>query len=78
MGAVAAQPRFSSVLDGRFKGGHITRHYGMPTGRVHALQIELAQSTYMDEAGRDYDPDRAAPLVAVLERVVAVLIAFRP
>jgi len=40
---------YSSVLNGRFKGGYITRRYGCPTEGVHAVQLELSQSTYMDE-----------------------------
>ncbi len=40
---------YSSVLNGRFKGGYITRAYGQPASRVHAIQLELAQRTYMDE-----------------------------
>ena len=78
MGVLGAQARFSSVLDGRFKGGYITRHYGTPAESVHALQIELAQSAYMDEGGRGFDAGRAAPLMSVLEPIVAALIAFRP
>ncbi|MBS0373425.1 MAG: N-formylglutamate deformylase [Proteobacteria bacterium] len=74
----AAQSRFSHVLNGRFKGGYITRHYGQPADAVQALQIELAQSSYMDETGTGYDPGRAAPLVAVLQQVVATLLEFRP
>ncbi len=78
MAAVEGAPAFTSVLDGRFKGGYITRRYGDPGSGVQALQIELAQAAYMDENGSGYDPARAAPLVAVLRRVVAVLEAFRP
>ncbi len=40
----------SSVIDGRFKGGWTTRHYGRPAEGVHAIQMELAQCTYMQEA----------------------------
>ncbi len=40
---------FKAVLNGRFKGGHITRCYGDPVRGVHAIQLEMAQSTYMDE-----------------------------
>jgi N-formylglutamate deformylase len=65
---------FSHVVDGRFKGGYITRHYGRPEHRVHALQIELAQSCYMDEAGTGYDPERAAPLKATLRNIVEALL----
>jgi N-formylglutamate deformylase len=78
LAVVGAQATFSHVLNGRFKGGYITRHYGSPTDGVHALQIELAQSAYMDERTVEYDAARAAPLVRLLEDVVAALLAFRP
>ncbi|MBE9553610.1 MAG: N-formylglutamate amidohydrolase, partial [Proteobacteria bacterium] len=41
---------YSAVLNGRFKGGYITRRYGHPQDGVHAIQLELSQRTYMDEA----------------------------
>jgi N-formylglutamate deformylase len=37
------------VLNGRFKGGYITRHYGNPAEHVHAVQLEMCQSVYMQE-----------------------------
>ena len=40
---------YSSVLNARFKGGYITRHYGAPKKGVHAIQLEMAQSIYMTE-----------------------------
>jgi N-formylglutamate deformylase len=40
---------YSAVLNGRFKGGYITRAYGRPAERVHAIQLELSQRTYMNE-----------------------------
>ncbi|MBL8672844.1 MAG: N-formylglutamate deformylase [Alphaproteobacteria bacterium] len=60
-------PPFTQVLNGRFKGGAITRTYGRPGMGVHAVQIEQAQATYMDEAPPfAYRPDlaeRAKPLL---------------
>lgn len=41
---------YSAVLNGRFRGGYITRHYGDPAGGVHAVQLELAEATYMNES----------------------------
>lgn len=32
-----------------YAGGYVTRHYGRPRDGVHALQIEVARSLYMDE-----------------------------
>ena len=48
------------LLNGRFKGGYITRHYGAPARHVHAVQLEKCQSLYMQEtAPFAYAPDRA-------------------
>jgi N-formylglutamate deformylase len=41
---------YGAVLNGRFKGGYITRTYGAPANGVHAVQLELSEATYMDEA----------------------------
>ena len=41
---------FTSVLNGRFKGGYITRHFGRPSESIHAVQLEMAQCLYMNEA----------------------------
>jgi N-formylglutamate deformylase len=41
---------YGAVLNGRFKGGYITRNYGDPANGVHAVQLELSEATYMDEA----------------------------
>jgi len=69
-----AAPQWSQVFDGRFKGGYITRHYGRPDQNIHALQIELAQCCYMDEAGSGYEPVRAAPLRELLRSIIAALL----
>jgi len=41
---------YRTITNGRFKGGWTTRHYGRPAEGWHAIQMELAQSTYMSEA----------------------------
>lgn len=70
---------FTSVVNGRFKGGWITRRYGRPLEGVHALQLEMAQAAYMDEAPPyRFDASRAAALEAVLLRLVAALAGWRP
>jgi len=75
---LAGATAFTSVVNGRFKGGYVTRHYGQPARGVHALQLEIAQACYMDESPPyPWDAPRAAKLVAVLERLVAALLATR-
>ena len=76
---LAQATAFSSVVNGRFKGGFITRSYGMPARAIHALQLETAQACYMDESPPyRWDPERAAALVAVLASLVEVLASTRP
>jgi N-formylglutamate deformylase len=75
----AAQSEFQWVADGRFKGGHITRHFGRPREGLHALQLEMCWRTYMDEAPPwRWDADRAAPAQALLRALVRALIEWRP
>ena len=47
--ACEGNARYTSVVNGRFKGGYITRRYGRPAQHVHALQLEMCQCTYMEE-----------------------------
>ena len=68
--ALAAQSRFSWVVDGRFKGGYITRHYGQPEQGIEALQLEIAQRAYMAEPSGRFDPVRARPLQQTLQALI--------
>jgi formiminoglutamase len=79
---------FSRVVNGRFKGGWVTRHHGRPGDGVHAVQMEIACRGYMDEpvgplggpAGEGwpvpYDPERAAPMRAALTRILEAALAW--
>lgn len=70
---------YSSVLNGRFKGGWTTRHYGRPAHGLHAIQMELAQSSYMLERPPwTYDPHRAERLRGHLRSILEELIRWRP
>ena len=40
---------YYAVLNGRFKGGYITRHYGKPEHGIHAIQMEMSTSLYIHE-----------------------------
>lgn len=67
----AAAAGFDTVLNGRFKGGWTTRHYGQPDTGVHAIQMELAQRAYLDEAAPwSYRPDKAERLRPVLAHIL--------
>jgi N-formylglutamate deformylase len=74
-GVLDAQSRFSWVLNGRFKGGYITRHYGRPSEGVEAVQLETAQRAYMDEPAGGFDPARAAPLQAQVRALIEAALA---
>ena len=70
-GVLAAQAAYDWVANGRFKGGHITRHYGRPADGIDAVQLEISQRTYMDEDSFEYDEAKAADLQVVLRDLLA-------
>jgi formiminoglutamase len=63
---------YTSILNGRFKGGWTTRHYGRPEEGVHALQMELAQSTHLATEALPfaYDPAKAERLRVHLKAIL--------
>lgn len=64
------QDQFTVAVNGRFKGGHITRHYGQPALNVHAIQLEMCQCLYMDESAPfAYRPDLAANVQPLLRKL---------
>jgi len=68
---------YTSVLNGRFTGGYITRHYGRPADGIHAVQLELAQITYMEERPPfAFREDRAAGIRPVLRRVLEAMLGW--
>jgi N-formylglutamate deformylase len=69
--AAAEVGGFTHVINGRFKGGYITRHYGQPAQHVHAIQLEKCQSLYMQEVPPfAYDEALALKLQPTLKRMV--------
>lgn len=78
---LAGQTQFSQVVNGRFKGGYITRHYGQPGRGVHAVQLEMCQRCYMDEtcdpAGA-YDDALAIQAVPLIEKMLKEMLAWQP
>ncbi len=84
LGEILAASGESHVVDGRFKGGWITRAFGRPEEGVEAVQMELGCRAYMAEpqiVGPDnwptpLDPRRAAPTRATLRNILQALLTF--
>ena len=72
LAACAGFSQFTTVLNGRFKGGYITRHYGLPSQGIHAVQLEMCQRLYMQEVPPySYDVTRAAGVQPLLKEMVS-------
>ncbi|MEQ1868339.1 MAG: N-formylglutamate amidohydrolase, partial [Micropepsaceae bacterium] len=70
--AAAQTTGFNAVLNARFKGGHITRHYGDRKKGINAIQLEMAQAIYMDEGPPfTYRPDKAAKVTTAIRTMIA-------
>jgi formiminoglutamase len=83
--AIACASPFSTVVDGRFKGGYITRTYGRPEQGVHAVQMELACRGYLREPvgsvseanwPTPYDARFAEPMQRTLREILSCCLAF--
>lgn len=83
--SIAAASDFAYVVNGRFKGGYITRRYGNPDQGVHAVQMELACRGYMRETPgpvregdwpTPFDPDYAAPIAGTLRAILQACLRF--
>jgi len=71
------QPQgYSKVFNQRFKGGYITRQYGNPVQNIDSLQLELSQSTYLDESTLEYDSSKAREVQAQLKNLFESLAQF--
>jgi N-formylglutamate deformylase len=74
--AAASGRGYTTVLNGRFIGGYITRHYGRPQEGIYALQMELVEANYMDENyPYTYDSAKAANLQRALKAVLESLLS---
>ena len=72
------QSRFGHVIDGRFKGGFITRNHGRPEQGMHALQLEMSQEIYMQQDPPEYDESNAAGVQLILRQLLENLLCWRP
>jgi N-formylglutamate deformylase len=72
--AMMDHEEYASIVNGRFRGGFITRAYGRPNQNIHAVQMELAQSAYLDLATKSFSETKAAVLrEALKDTMVAAL-----
>ena len=70
---------YTTVVNGRFKGGWTTRHCGDPENSIHAIQMELAQSAYMQESAPwTWDETKAQRLRQILTTILEQLSDWRP
>ena len=67
---LAGQDDYDFVVNGRFKGGHITRYYGDPANGIDAVQMEASQRAYMDERSFKYLPEKAEVAQDLLRRLL--------
>jgi N-formylglutamate amidohydrolase len=65
---------YNVVHNHPFKGGYITRQYGVPSGNIHALQLEMSKVVYMNDAEEKYDEQRAGRVQKLLKETLSVLI----
>jgi N-formylglutamate deformylase len=72
---LAGQGEYDFVANGRFKGGHITRHYGDPGNGIDAVQLEVSQRIYMDEETFAWDEAKAAGAQRVIRRLLETALA---
>ncbi|MEO6517406.1 MAG: N-formylglutamate deformylase [Pseudoxanthomonas sp.] len=72
---LAAQDAHDFVVNGRFQGGYITRHYGNPARGIDAVQLEISQRIYMDEASFEYDQASAVRTQVVLRELLVQMLA---
>jgi N-formylglutamate deformylase len=75
--AAMAGHELTQIVNGRFKGGWITRHYGRPLDGVHAVQMEIALSAYLAEEAPPwrFDAATARPLQAALDSIIEAALA---
>jgi N-formylglutamate deformylase len=76
---LAEAARYTSAVDGRFRGGFITRRYGRPQDGMHAVQMEMCWSCYMtEEPPYRVDECRAVFLRPVLREFAATMLRWGP
>ena len=78
-GFLSRDTKNTHAVDGRFKGGYITRHYGQPMDGIHAVQMEMCQSLYMQEAPPfAYEEALAAQIQPTLKQLLQIMLEWTP
>lgn len=72
---IANKSEYSVVVDGRFKGGYITRAHGNPDKNIHAIQLEKAQRAYMNEITLNFDDTASERFVSCLEKMLSTFVS---
>jgi len=72
--ALQGQRQYDWVVNGRFKGGYITRHYGDPANGIDAVQLEISQRIYMDEDSFAWDESRATRAQVMLRALLEAVL----
>lgn len=79
LAGIMGKSGLTHIVNGRFIGGHITRHYGRPQDNVHAVQLEKGQDCHlMDDGSNRLDPKKVAKLKPVLRQMAEAMLAWRP
>jgi len=76
VGRIAFAARgYDAVINGRFKGGWTTRHYGKPSSQIHAIQMELTQSSHLSTEAPPfaYDEAKAGKLRKHLKDILEII-----
>ncbi len=75
--AILEEMGFTAIRNKPYAGGFITEHYGRPSRGLHALQIEVNRSIYVDEVTLEKRSDFAlvAAAITAFMRQMAVYVA---
>lgn len=77
LAALRRHDGYSAVLNGRFKGGYITRRYGHPKENIQAIQLEMAEEIYMEETSPyTFREAGAARVRAILRQQLETALAW--
>lgn len=76
---VAGEHGLAGALNDPFAGGHVVERHGRPGAGVHAIQLEISRSCYLDETLAAPGPsfDQAAKLIDALAQTLGTALLER-